>query len=940
MSGDIFVGGGASPLILDTPNDAWRIESGHANVFLLDPRGTRRHLFRLDTGDVLVGGGTDARIIAIGSLESSFRRLPNGAATPEELERWVNGLTGALQEAHGSWHDRTVESGIVTAVPGERVRLGHGAQGWARVLSGEVWLQGAARVTPQRWIALASSARFEIRADAEVELSETLPPGITPGEAAQALGMSALTAIRQYQDRETAAAAARRSIARRRTADALAEGLSMLAGTATGDELPDDASSRDAALAILCREIGHAGPAPVRRAPGEISLDLDATLAAAALRSRPVILRPNWWRTDGLPMLARLDDGSWAALLPAARRWRVVGTQIDAPVDAAMAERISADAIQLYPALPARAIGFRALMPVAGRGLKSDLRRLAIAGGGAALAALAIPLASAILFDEVVPLGDHGGLFQVLAALIAIALALVAFDLVKTTALIRIEARADANLQAALFDRLLRLPVGFFRQYSAGDLAQRTLGFQAAREQLSGATLGAALGMVFALTNFGVMLWIDARLALVAIPATAVIAGATFVFARARLRQERALGDARGDTGGFMLQLLVGIGKLRTAAAEPRGLAQWARRMAVERRAIAATLRIGAGQQVVNAMLPGFATIVIFLAVAYFAKNDVISAGLASLVEKKTVDPAVLSTGNFVAFAAAFGQLTAALTASATGITQLLGAAPLLERTRPLLDTPPEMPEDRIRLDQLDGAIALRNVTFRYAPDAPPALDELNLAIAPGEFVAIVGPSGSGKSTILRLLLGFERAERGEVFYDGTALDRLDVRALRQKIGVVLQHGRITSGSLFANIAGTSTAGLDDAWAAARLVNLASDIEAMPMGMHTVLTDGGRTLSGGQRQRVLLARALVQRPSILMLDEATSALDNRTQAVVTHTLATLSMTRVVIAHRLSTIREVDRILVMERGKLVESGSYDDLMAQGGAFATLARRQLL
>lgn len=940
MSDSVWLGGSANPLPLEDAAIAWLIELGHANIFYIDSFGVRRHLFRLETGDTMTGVARGCGIVAIGSLDSRFRSVPAPAVQPDALDRWVSGLTGSVSEAVGSWKDRADETGPISAVAGERVRLLHGRRGWVRIARGEGWLQGAAPLPRDRWVALAPHAHIDIRADTELEISDCLPAGVTAAEGARALGETILLGVQRSSALEAASFEQRRAAARRRTQDSLAEGLALLAGDAIPDALSDEGDSRALALNILCRVLGHAGPDPNARETGDAPGDLEATLAAAALRARPIILRPEWWRKDGLPLLARLEDGRWVALLPGARRWRVTGQGIDAAVDAGVAEQISGDALQLYPALPGRAIAFRDLLPIGMRGLRGDARRLGLAGIGAALVALAIPLASRSLFDEVVPLGDQNGLLQILAALVAVAFALAAFDLAKTIALVRIEARADANLQAALFDRLLRLPVGFFRRYSAGDLAQRTLGFQAAREQLSAASLGAVLSLVFAVANIGVMLSIDVRLAMVATPATLVIAGATFYFARARLREERRLGDARGVTGGFILQLLVGIGKLRTAAAEPRALAQWARRMAVERRAIAATLRIGARQQIMQATLPGFATILMFLAVAYFAKSDVASATLAALVAKTPVEPGVMTTGSFVAFAAAFGQLTAALTSSATATMQLLGAAPLLERTRPLLESIPEMPVGRTRLDRLEGAIELRGVTFRYAEGAPAALDSLDLSIAPGEFVAIVGPSGSGKSTVLRLLLGFERPERGEVFYDGTALERLDVRALRQKIGVVLQHGRITSGSLIDNIAGTSSAGLDEVWAAARLVNLADDIEAMPMGMHTVLTDGGRTLSGGQRQRVLLARALVQRPGVLLLDEATSALDNRTQAVVTETLSRLSVTRVVIAHRLSTIREVDRIVVIERGRLVESGSYDDLMARDGAFAALARRQLL
>jgi ABC-type bacteriocin/lantibiotic exporter with double-glycine peptidase domain len=241
---------------------------------------------------------------------------------------------------------------------------------------------------------------------------------------------------------------------------------------------------------------------------------------------------------------------------------------------------------------------------------------------------------------------------------------------------------------------------------------------------------------------------------------------------------------------------------------------------------------------------------------------------------------------------------------------------------------------------RLEGRIELRRVGFRYADDAPMVISDLTLTIEPGAFVAVVGPSGSGKSTLIRLLLGFERPQTGGIYFDGRSAERLNLGAVRRQIGVVLQHGRITAGSLYQNILGDAPLGLDDAWRAARLVGLDQDIEAMPMGMHTVLNDGGGMLSGGQRQRVLIARALVHRPRILLLDEATSALDNRTQAVVTDTLAKLSVTRVVIAHRLSTIRQVDHIFVLDGGRLVEQGGYQDLIERNGAFTALARRQLL
>jgi ABC-type bacteriocin/lantibiotic exporter with double-glycine peptidase domain len=232
------------------------------------------------------------------------------------------------------------------------------------------------------------------------------------------------------------------------------------------------------------------------------------------------------------------------------------------------------------------------------------------------------------------------------------------------------------------------------------------------------------------------------------------------------------------------------------------------------------------------------------------------------------------------------------------------------------------------------------HISFRYAEGSRPVLDDVSLEIEPGMFAAVVGPSGSGKSTLLRLLLGFETAESGDILYDGQSLGTLDLPSLRRQIGVVLQHGSIATGSIFENMINGLPYTLDDAWAAARLVGLEADIEAMPMGMHTLLLEGSTTLSGGQRQRLIIARALLGRPRLLFFDEATSALDNRSQAVVTQSLERLRTTRIVVAHRLSTVERADRIFVLDGGRLVESGTFAELVAGDGLFSRMARRQIL
>jgi ATP-binding cassette subfamily C protein len=313
----------------------------------------------------------------------------------------------------------------------------------------------------------------------------------------------------------------------------------------------------------------------------------------------------------------------------------------------------------------------------------------------------------------------------------------------------------------------------------------------------------------------------------------------------------------------------------------------------------------------------------------------------AMLYSMQSASPgaAAFTTGTFIAFNGAFGAFVAALQGLADASLSLLQAVPTFERLKPILDTLPESDETKTNPGKLRGEIAVSHISFRYTQDGPWILKDISFAVRPGEFVAFVGASGCGKSTMLRLLLGFERPQSGSVYYDGQDLSTLDVRAVRQQLGVVLQESRVLPTDIYRNIVGSSSHTMDDAWEAASMAGFADDIKQMPMGMHTIVSEGGGTFSGGQRQRLLIARALVNKPKIIFFDEATSALDNRAQAIVTQSMDQLAVTRIVIAHRLSTIVNADRIFYFEAGQIKEEGTYAELIAKGGAFANLAKRQI-
>jgi ABC-type bacteriocin/lantibiotic exporter with double-glycine peptidase domain len=269
----------------------------------------------------------------------------------------------------------------------------------------------------------------------------------------------------------------------------------------------------------------------------------------------------------------------------------------------------------------------------------------------------------------------------------------------------------------------------------------------------------------------------------------------------------------------------------------------------------------------------------------------------------------------------------------------MLRVVPIYERLAPIVTTPPEVDSTKSLPGKLKGAIELSHVHFRYGADSPYIINDLSLKIEAGEFVAFVGGSGCGKSTLLRLLLGFERPDKGAVLYDGQDLSTLDLRMVREQLGVVLQVSRVMPSEIYRNIIGVSSRTIEEAWDAAEKAGLADDIRNMPMKMHTYVSEGGGTLSGGQRQRLMIARAIVGKPKIIFLDEATSALDNRSQAIVTESMGRMDATRIVIAHRLSTVINADKICYLEGGKVAEMGTYQELMARDGLFALLAKRQM-
>jgi NHLM bacteriocin system ABC transporter ATP-binding protein len=951
---------GNIPLSLDADRELWIVEEGTAEVFAV-PRhvaGPRLHLRTATAGDLLCGfrpgaDGPGLGLLAVGHRGTRLRRLPAdelrelvrnppaAAAFAARLDAWLSGLFAEIARSAPPKAFEELRPGAETHLgeAGMAARAGEGVA-WVRHLEGSSRLLGEEELTfgegdlvpvPEGiWLVGAGAARLVSLGTEAVLHDEGLWQGLFRFHEL-CLRYVALQAGRaEQQERERLERKV--ELDRATLGGAYARLATVMQPSAHAAASLDDTPDP---LLAAARLVGAAQGISIRRPPDwQVELKegdrLTQVCAASRVRSRRVILRESWWQRDNGPLIGfRVLDTQQkerrpVALLPtSARSYEMVDpvARTRTPVDAALAEALSGDAHMLYPSLPERAVTLADLLRLGLQGCRGDLSTVLLMGAAGGLLGMLLPILTSHVFGDVIPGADRGQLGQITLALMASAFGGAIFQLTRSIAVLRIGGKADGSLQSAVWDRLLSLPVTFFRRFTVGDLASRSMGINTIREMVTGSVLTSALSAVFSVFNFALLFYYSQRLALVATALVAVLAGVTLGLTWLQLRHQRALLGLQGKIASLLFGLINGISKLRVAGAESRAFARWAERFAEQRRRTLAAQRSANAQATFNAVYPVLTSLTIFAMVGFYFEGQ------------------VFSIGDFLAFNAAFGQFTAASLTLVSVISSVLAMVPLYERLEPILQAVPEVDDSKTEPGELAGDIEFGHVSFRYDEDGPLILDDVSFRAAAGEFIALVGPSGAGKSTCLRLILGFEKPSTGSMYFDRQDISGLAVQSVRRQIGVVLQTGRPMAGSLLSNIVGSSNLGIDAAWEAARMAGLEDDINAMPMGMHTVVSEGAETFSGGQRQRILIARAIVRRPRIIIFDEATSALDNRTQEIVSRSLERLKATRIVIAHRLSTIQNADRIYVFEAGRIVEEGSFDELLRRGGSFARLAERQI-
>lgn len=684
----------------------------------------------------------------------------------------------------------------------------------------------------------------------------------------------------------------------------------------------DEDKAEDAIGEIL--KYYHVKPREVPASVKGLQDQLEYLLRPYGIMRRRVALETRWHRDAiGAMLTTRKDDGTVTALIPRglsgyayfdndAGKWVKITGRNEALFDT--------EAICFYKPFPLKKLTMPVLMRYVLDCLSTaDLVLVLLATLAVSLVGLLSPKLNNLLFGTVVESGQLRLLIGIAVFLVSVGISRLLMNTMKTLVVERVNTKIDLSVQAASMMRILSLPADFFKKYSSGDLASRTGYLQSLCGMLVSAVLNTGLTSLFSLLYISQIFVYAPVLVVPALTITLITLVFTLGTTFFQMRLTRRQMELSAKENGMSYALITGIQKIKLSGAEKRAFARWA---ALFSRRLAMTanppLLLRANAAISTAIsLTG--TIVMY----YFSLKSGISVS------------------EYYAFNSAYGMMSGAFL-SLAGIASIVAQLkPVLEMAKPLMETVPEVSEGKAVIDRLSGSIELNNVSFRYHESMPMVIDDLSLKIRPGQYVAIVGSTGCGKSTLMRLLLGFEKPLKGAVYYDGKDLNAIDLKSLRRKIGVVMQDGKLFQGDIFSNITISAPhLTLKEAWEAAEMAGVAEDIRRMPMGMHTIISEGSGGVSGGQRQRLMIARAIAPRPRILMFDEATSALDNLTQKTVSDSLEKLKCTRIVIAHRLSTIRHCDRILYLEKGKILEDGTYDQLIAQGGKFAQLVERQRL
>ncbi len=703
----------------------------------------------------------------------------------------------------------------------------------------------------------------------------------------------------------------------------ISDALEQITGSVTGKRISAAvADERLRSLDAINQVLGYFGKHPCDM-PEKITKtedQIDYAVRPHGIMYREVRLDKGWYKNAVGVMITAKKEGGVAALIPG----KLGGYYFfdtdgkKKKLNKTTEKLFDSDATAFYNPLPNKKLSVVSLMKYAFGTLNpSDIVWVALATLVISLIGLIPPKLNQLLFSTVIESDSVRLLLSIAIFAICVSVSTTLFGVVKSLLNARITTKMSTVVQSATMMRILSLPTGFFKDYSAGELTGRSMYIGSLCQMITNALLTTGLTSVFSLIYIAQIFAFAPTLvvpALLIILATVVLSLVTTFVQMGVSKRQMELGT---KDSGLSYSLIAGIQKIKLSGAEKRAFAKWGSHFAK------------------SAQLTYNPPIILKLSTVF---SLIISSAGMIVMYFMSVQSKV-SVADYYAFNTAYGMVTGAFLAVVSIASTIAQIKPVMDMAKPIMETAPEAAEVRTPVERVSGNIEINNVSFRYKENEPSIFDNLSLKIRAGQYVAIVGKTGCGKSTLIRLLLGFEKPQKGAVYYDGRDIANLDIQSLRQKLGVVTQDGKLFQGDIYSNIViSAPQLSIDDAWEAAEISGIADDIKAMPMGMHTMISEGTGGVSGGQKQRIMIARAIAPKPKVLIFDEATSALDNITQKKVSDALAALKCTRIVVAHRLSTIKQCDRIIVLDGGKIIEDGTYDELIESHGFFAELVERQ--
>ena len=945
-------------LPLNQANTAWYIESGRLAIAVSHSRadeavGWRHRLFSVGEGALVLPlepRPEDPTLTLVGIAEAPVRavRLPldqalnelrdQGISPSGAMDPWVRGFSALIGSLSGvdrstSVSERMPPEGQVSVALGTRLDLSKDTTVLLKATSGKievVGLPGLFLDVESGMMPIASGVIIEAmteRCGFEVHpVSELEYTGLI---GFKHLVSAYLEHYEQYLDHQDQT---HQALAEEMDRRGLEQALGEVGELLSNSRVPVRQRRTEllTAMTIIGEHLGVKLREPARAGEeANLDLELQAIVDLSDLRMRNVLLNDGWWKSDCGPLLGFVGEERRPAALirDSAGTYRMVDpkSQADQVINEQTADMLCVDGKTFAAPIPDNVSRISQIPLWAVREVLPDIGFVVGLSALITVIGMLVPQMTAVLVDTAIPDANRNMVMELALALFAAAFGVTLLSAAQGIVAIRFSVSSNVKAQLAIFCHTVSLRIPFFRKFSSGDLLDRIMAVSEVSEEFNSTTIRTLLTGLTTSLNLGLLFYYNAKLALIALLLGLLVLGVTVIGTVSIHKHYRLLMKLAGEFSGFVFEIANAVGKIRIAGAQRRVFTLWMRRYTEQVSLMLKAQRTEDYIDTLNASVPLMGSVLIYAAGAeLFAQGGLSGDGL--------------TLGIFLAFNTAMATFLMGLTSMSNTVMDLLDMFAKFKRIKPLIEAEKESSDGSVDPGVLEGGIRLSGIQFRYQQDGPMILTDIDLEFEPGKFVALVGPSGCGKSTIFRLLLGFERPEVGQIMFDSHDLDSLSINSVRRQIGTVLQTAKINAGSILENISGNNQLAIEDIWAAVRDAGLEDDIEQMPMGLHTVISEGGGNISGGQRQRLLIARALVKDPRILLLDEATSALDNRTQAIVTDSLNRRKVTRIAIAHRLSTIHDADKIIVMKPGRVDQVGTFEQLAQMPGLFASMMARQ--